>query len=354
MTYSDILGQDPLEWMTAPIQPQGEPEYKQPKSAMPSEAEIYANWVKQGFINDPASGLMPSKAAGPQRADPSLAWLDSNAYPDWFKEQVRTGTENVALTDYAQFERSRGEGRTSYLPPGSTRATSKLAPEIPTVTNAKFANPASLVDSITNAGWVVIKTDQGQDSAGQAQIKFTVGKYDPSIAGFTDFTVFNATKPKGSGDLYTGQAFDALLGQGAKLAGSTETNGIPSGPQADYRSSDSILPTVPKLPSSMTRSGYRALNTDQRNQLHDAVTANKMDWNEYLSGLKDPAPRVVAYDELRLMNAQDKGTLRQQVEDAGLNWSDYVDQIYEPWKSMQTTTPGFSNARRVTYATARG
>lgn len=317
-------------------------------NAAPLESDVYANWVKQGLINDPASGLMPSKAAGPQRADASLAWLDSNAYPDWFKEQVRTGTENVALTDYAQFERSKGEGRTSYLPPGSTRATSKLAPEIPTVTNAKFANAASLADSITNAGWVIIKTDIGQDSAGQAQTKFTVGKYDPSIAGFTDFTTFNATRPKGEVNLYTGQAFDALMGQGAKLPGSFSPTGIPSGPPSDLPSG---TPSYKGSLPSLTRSGYRALNTDQRNQLHDAVTANKMDWNEYLSGLKDPAPRVVGYDELRLMNAQDKGVLRQQVEDAGLNWSDYVDQIYEPWKASQGQ---FNNARRVTYATARG
>jgi hypothetical protein len=315
-----------------------------------TDADVYTNWLNSGLMSPAMSAPKYTgalKLGNSTITNPEAYGMENEARSQWGKDYIEwlnlTGGENRIATQ-EQLENPT------------------LAEDIPTVTNAKFNSMESLLDSVSNAGWVIISTGEKEQLTavdvknGDPGVRATdvvVAKYDPTTGNYSNQTTFRVVD---YGDyFYTTRAMDAAGGKGLTTTNSMsalgELTGVP-GMALGTRSipssnASTITAAIPEIPS-LTLSEYRALDTDQRAKVKQAVEANKQDWNEWLSGLKNPAPAVISYTELRTMNATDKAALRQQVEDAGLLWSDYIDQIYSPWSTS------FSSPSRVTYATYRG
>ena len=306
-----------------------------------TEGQIYQDWLTKGLVTPEQPKIEGSYTPSQRRNNQYFPEMGASPLLDDGYEQA-TGASNYM----SWLEGTKGGFR--------AEAQSKFAKEIPTVTNASFSDSDSLVDSITNAGYSVIKQDNIISSPTEKQDSYTVARYDPVSKQYTDPTTFYVNqRVEGDGIVVTtGQAFDAMMGQG-RVGEGNPAYGVPGDISAGVP--DPQLPFDPSvlLPGELSLSDYRALNTDQRLRIKSAIEANKMDWGEWLNALKDTAPAVVSYQELRLMNAADKAKLRQQVEDAGLSWADYVDQIYEPWRDSQAAS-SFNTPRRVSYAIPRG
>lgn len=337
--YSSVIGKGDVpvyDWDIAPgTNAQGQ-----------TEADVYTNWLNKGLINTSAPKYTGALRLGNTTiANPEAYGMENEARSQWGEDYTdwlnRTGGDNRMATA-KQLENPR------------------LAEDIPTVTNNRFRSTEEIIDNISKAGWVVIRTgenkqltavDESKGDSGVRSKDVVVARYNPATGSYSDARTFQVVD---YGDHFaTTQAMDAAGGKGLMTADSTNASGQPTGVPgmalgARAASMSNAGTILPYMPENMTLSGYRALSTTQRQSLKTAVEVRGKDWNEYLSGLKDPAPAVVSYAELRTMNASDKATLRQQVEDAGLSWSDYVDQIFSPWSAS------FNSPRRVTYATYRG